>query len=184
MPVKARQWHQNTKIINFRNNWIFEYFLKCTGEVMEDHKSFAILEFRSVFNFGTSGQDRDISRYTVPPLKTKRKTTNLKIKNNQNFQKIKLYGSPTTKELKKKHSSRPVGGQEGQPCWRWYKARQQLENGEGQGSGWQTRRSHICMWINLSMTDGTGFQHGETKPENLWLKNLWRLQWQEKLPAS
>ena len=77
---------------------------------MEDHKSFAILEFRSVFNFGTSGQDRDISRYTVPPLKTKRKTTNLKIKNNQNFQKIKLYGSPTTKELKKKHSSRPVGG--------------------------------------------------------------------------
>ena len=40
---------------------------------------------------------------------TKRRTTNLKTKNNQNCQKIKLYGSPTTKELKKKHSSRPVG---------------------------------------------------------------------------
>ena len=43
--------------------------------------------------------------------KTKR-TTNLKTKTNQNCQKIKLYGSPTTKELKKKHSSRPVGGVE------------------------------------------------------------------------
>ena len=30
--------------------------------------------------------------------------------NNQNCQKIKLYGSLTTKELKKKHSSRLVRG--------------------------------------------------------------------------
>ena len=30
----------------------------------------------------------------------------------QNHQKIKLYGSPTTKELKKSHSSRQVGGAE------------------------------------------------------------------------
>ena len=44
------------------------------------------------------------------PHTTKRRTTNLKTKNNQNCQKIKLYGSPTTKELKKKHSSRLVGG--------------------------------------------------------------------------
>ena len=36
----------------------------------------------------------------------------MKTKNNQNYQKIKLYGSPTTKESKKKHSSRPVGGAE------------------------------------------------------------------------
>ena len=43
---------------------------------------------------------------------TRRTTTNLKIKNKQNCQKIKLYGSPTTKKLKKKHSSRPVGGVE------------------------------------------------------------------------
>ena len=33
-------------------------------------------------------------------------------KNNQNCQKIELYGSPTTKELKKKHSSKTVGGVE------------------------------------------------------------------------
>ena len=37
----------------------------------------------------------------MPPHTTKRRTTNLKTKNNQNCQKIKLYGSPTTKELKK-----------------------------------------------------------------------------------
>ena len=38
-------------------------------------------------------------------------TTNLKTKNNQNFWKIKLHGTPTTKKLKK-HSSRLVGGAE------------------------------------------------------------------------
>ena len=48
----------------------------------------------------------------MPPCTTKRRTTNLKTKNNQNCQKSKLYGSPTTKELKKKHSSRPVRGAE------------------------------------------------------------------------
>ena len=48
----------------------------------------------------------------MPPHTTKRTTTNLKTKNNQNCQKIKLYGSPTTKKLKKKHSSRGVRGAE------------------------------------------------------------------------
>ena len=48
----------------------------------------------------------------MPPRTTTRTTTNLKTKSNQNCQKIKLYGSPTTKELKKKHSSRLVGGAE------------------------------------------------------------------------
>ena len=47
----------------------------------------------------------------MPPSTNKRRmTTNLKTKNNQNFQKIELYGSLITKELKKKHSSRLVGG--------------------------------------------------------------------------
>ena len=54
-----------------------------------------------------------IGRYTLLPCTTKRMTTtNLKRKYNQNCQKIKLYESPTTKELKKKHSSRPVEGAE------------------------------------------------------------------------
>ena len=49
----------------------------------------------------------------MPPCTIKRRTTtNLKTKNNQNCQKIELYGSPTTKELKKKLSSRLVGGAE------------------------------------------------------------------------
>ena len=48
----------------------------------------------------------------MPPGKTRRTPTNLKTKNNQNCQKIELYGSPTTKELKKKHSSRLVGAAE------------------------------------------------------------------------
>ena len=57
----------------------------------------------------TSGQDGGVGRHTVPPHTTKRRTTtDLKTKNNQNCQKIKLYGSPTIKELKEKHSSRLV----------------------------------------------------------------------------
>ena len=60
----------------------------------------------------TSGQDGGIDRYTLLPLTTKRKTTNLKTKNNQICQKIELYESLTTKQLKKKHSSRPAGGAE------------------------------------------------------------------------
>ena len=40
----------------------------------------------------------------------------LKTNNNQNCQKIKLYGSLTTKDLKKPHSPRRAGGAESQ---RW-----------------------------------------------------------------
>ena len=50
----------------------------------------------------TSCQDEGVGRYTFPPHTTKRgATTNLKTKYNQKCQKIELYGSPTTKELKK-----------------------------------------------------------------------------------
>ena len=49
----------------------------------------------------------------MPACTTKRRTTtNLKLKNHENCQKIELYGSLTTKDLKKKLSSRPVGGVE------------------------------------------------------------------------
>ena len=55
----------------------------------------------------TSSQDGGVGRYTLPPHTIKRRTTtNIKTINNQNCQKIKLYGSLTTKELKKKHSFR------------------------------------------------------------------------------
>ena len=62
------------------------------------------------FQKGTSGQDGGIGMSTPPT--TKRRTTNLNTKPDQNCQKIKLYGSPTTKELKKKHSPRLAGGAE------------------------------------------------------------------------
>ena len=61
----------------------------------------------------TSSQDGGIHRYTLPACTTKRKKpTNLKTKNNHNFQKMELYGSLTNKQLKKKHSFRLVGGAE------------------------------------------------------------------------
>ena len=54
-----------------------------------------------------------VSKYTLPPHTTKRtRTTNLKTKNKQNCHKIELYESLTTKELKKKYSSRLAGGTE------------------------------------------------------------------------
>ena len=62
--------------------------------------------------FWTSSQDGGIGRYTLSPHTTKRRTTNLKTKSNQNCQKIELYGSLTTKELKKKYSSRLAPGSE------------------------------------------------------------------------
>ena len=69
----------------------------------------------------------------MPPCATKRRTTtNLKTQNNQNCQKIELYGGLTTKELKKKHSSRLVGGVDGQPRRRGHAARWQLEDWEGE----------------------------------------------------
>ena len=55
----------------------------------------------------TSGQDGGIDRHAPPPCPTIKKiTTNLKQKNTQNCQKIKLHGSLITKDLKKPYSTR------------------------------------------------------------------------------
>ena len=74
-------------------------------------------------------------------------TTNIKTKYNQNCQKIELYRSLATKELKKKHSVRPVGGVDmgswgGEDSWSGgdWRARR--------GSSGQSRRSNICVQIN------------------------------------
>ena len=103
---------------------------------------------------GTSSQDGHVGRYTVPPCTTKRRTTtNLKTKNNWNWQKIKLYETLITKELKKKHSFRQVGraerssqGRKGQPGQRRLMARQWLVD----RVRWQLADNaiHICVWIN------------------------------------
>ena len=65
----------------------------------------------------SSSQDGVIGRYAwLPSTPKRRTTTNLKTKNNQNCHKIELYGSPTTSELKKKHSS-TLGGSIDMGSW-------------------------------------------------------------------
>ena len=76
----------------------------------------------------------------MPTCTTKRRTTtNLKTKNYQNYQKIELYRSLTTKELKKRHSSRVVEEAE---------MGSQGREDMCQGSGWQTR------WGRQWLADG------------------------------
>ena len=60
-----------------------------------------------------AGQDGDVGKHTLPPHTTTEKiTTRLQNKYHQKHQKIELYGSLTTKDLNKPHSSRWVGGAE------------------------------------------------------------------------
>ena len=91
-----------------------------------------INKWKNKLMFWTSGQDGGIGKYTLPPHTNKRTTTNLKTKTNQNYQKTKLYGSPTTKEIKKKHSSRLAGG-----------AEMGSQGGE-QGGSWRTGQGGRC----------------------------------------
>ena len=74
----------------------------------------------------------------MPLCRTKKRTTNLKTKNNQNCQKIELYRSPTTKVLKKKYSCRQAGWVEtgswgGEDVW--------------QGGSWWTRPGQAMLWL-------------------------------------
>ena len=90
-----------------------------------------------------------------------------KNKNNQNCQKIELYVSPTTKELKRKHSLRLVGGVEmgsqgGEDAWQgsgWQTG--------GQGRSWWTRWSHIWVWINQEEQMGREIDQA-TQGSSVW----------------
>ena len=80
------------------------------------------------------GLTAKVGRNMLPPFKTKRRTTtHLKTKNNQNSQEIELYGSLTTKELKKKHPFRLTDrrGGAGQLGWRGCTARWWLKDQVG-----------------------------------------------------
>ena len=66
-----------------------------------------------IFKKSSNIKDGSIHTYIHFASTIKRTKTNLETENNQNCQKIELYGSPTTKELKTKDSCRLVGG------WRW-----------------------------------------------------------------
>ena len=85
--------------------------------------------------------------------------------------KNKLYGSPTTKELKKKHLFRLVGGVE-MGSWR----------GEDwkQGSSWRNSLHADKLGRTAGEQDrqhNLGFQCGKRKPQNLCCKNVLGLRW-------
>ena len=76
-----------------------------------------------------SSQDGGIGRNLLLLHTTKRrKTTNLKSINNQKHQKIKLHGTLTTKELKKKsaRTTRPIRTCGRTRRWGWLKANLRL----------------------------------------------------------
>ena len=146
-------------------------FLPRLKAALPHQRHFARPEQRKlVWSRETFGQDGGVGRYTLPPRTTKRRTTNLITKNNQSCQKIKLYGSPTTKKLKKKQSSRPVGGAEtgswvestrikGAAQRRTQRLKRQLVDQNGRGSSWRNGWSHICMWINWEKQLGSETDH-------------------------
>ena len=90
-----------------------------------------------------------------------------------------MYGSPTTKELKKKHSSRPVGGAE-------ISSRVERTRGKAAAGGLGRARwrlvDEVVPHLPADKPGGTtrgrdrphnpGFQCGEIKTKSLWLKTL------------
>ena len=107
------------------------------------------------------------------PAQPKEENNQFKNKNQPELPN-KLYGSLTKKELKKKHSSRLVGG------WRWAAVVEKMcdkvaaGGPGGQGSGRRTGQSHICVQINREELLGSDTYHatqcssaGKIKPWNL-----------------
>ena len=85
----------------------------------------------------------------MPPCITKRRTTNLKTKNNQNCQKIELYGKSDNEGVKEERFNQTGRrGRDDQPVWRRLVARWKLENWGRRGGDWRTGQSHIRVWIN------------------------------------
>ena len=100
--------------------------------------------------WGTSGQYGDISRYTLPPHTTKRRTTtNLNNKNNQNCQKIKLYGSENQGVKEETFIQTIRRGRNRQPGQRGLTARQWVAN----------QWPHIRMQINWAEQLGSETDH-------------------------
>ena len=114
-------------------------------------------------------------------MSKRRTTTNLKTKNNQNWQKIELYGNPITEELKKKYLPRPVGGQRWAAWWRGLTARQHLEDRVVPPS-WADKLGGTTGEWDRPTTQGSS---REMKSQTSDWKHLWGLrQQQAKLPAS
>ena len=130
----------------------------------------------------------------------KKDNNKFKNNNNHNCQKIKLYGSLTTKELKKKHSSRPVRGvemgsrsgedaQQGSSSCVLCKAAGR--SGEAMAGRQAVPHLHADK-LGGTTEDRDRPRHpgcrvqaqGNKTSKTLTEKNLWGLRWWEKLPAS
>ena len=105
--------------------------------------------------YRSSSQDGGVGRNPSLPHTTQRRiTTNLKSINNQKCQKIKLHGTLTTKELKKKstRTTKPVRWQTGRTWWagplRKTEARLAVVRG---GAGWRWNWTSV-----LTMDYGRG----------------------------
>ena len=122
------------------------------------------------FKCWSSGQDGSVDRNPSLPCTTKtRITTNLKTINNPKWQKIKLHGTPTTKELKKKLTrTRPVRQQTTQLPTQ----KNSSEAADLRGPGW--------VLSSIGCTGGS-YLRGKLRADcGLWLGLLQR----EKLPGS
>ena len=138
----------------------------------------------------TSGQHGGIGWHSLPPCATTRRiTTNLKTKNTQNCQKIELYGSLTTKDLKKPHSSRWVRGAK----WQSWGGEDVMWNREAVA---KLAVPHLHVADNYQEAYcGSKQSHPQARQHSPGFqgcyslitsgcKNQWELGWQEKLAVS
>ena len=123
-----------------------------------------LLNLQSIKNGLTVKMEAWVDRYTLSPHTTKRTTTDLKTKHNQNCYEVKWYGKQTTKESKRKHWSRLVG-RAARVERIWDKAaagRPGVPHLHADKPGGTTGK-----W---DKPHNPGLQCGEIKPQNLWLQ--------------
>ena len=74
-------------------------------------KIYKTINTKSLRRYSTGHMEVPVKMEALPRTTKRRITTNLKSINNQKCQKIKLHGTPTTKELKKKINQKNQTGQ-------------------------------------------------------------------------
>ena len=134
------------------------------------HWKFLLLHSSEVSS--TSSQDRCVSIHASPPCTTIKNYNQISKKknNNWNHQKIELYGSLTTNDLKKSHSSR---WEEGVESW--------SQGGEdtvwhGETAEWMVPHSHVVD------KNWEGYLGSEPSQPQARLHSPSFQQWEDKLP--
>ena len=137
------------------------------------------------------GQNGGVGRQThcASSHNQKKDNNNLKTKNNPNWQKIELYGSQAIKEIKKTHSSRPVGGAE-TGSWVERIRSKAAAGGPREVADCRVGQARLQL-AGEAAAGGPGdrphnpeFQREEIKPQTSDWKHPWGLGQQEKFPAS